>query len=122
VNPFANLTARAVFFIVGIVVMVLAIVFAVHSCDVRRSKAAQSRVEASQAQAASNSAADAVNTVAASGAASAASEDLTRSNDRDIRAAQGSNQAVNPAARDAGISALCRRKSYANDPRCHPRP
>jgi hypothetical protein len=59
-----------------------------------------------------------VSTVAASGEAAAASETLTRSNEQQIRAAQGSNAAVDPAARDAGIAALCRRPSYANDARC----
>jgi Flp pilus assembly protein TadB len=115
----SGLTARVIFFIVGIVVLILAIVFTVHSCDQRRSKAAQTRVERSQAEAASNSAADAIATQERSSAAAAASEDLTRSNERDIRNAPGSGDKVNPAARDAGIAALCKRKSYATDPRCH---
>jgi hypothetical protein len=75
-------------------------------------------VERSQAEAAANSAADAIGTVAASGEAERASEDLTRINEQQIRAAEGSNAAVNPAARDAGIAALCRRQAYRDDPRC----
>jgi hypothetical protein len=81
-------------------------------------EAAQSRVERSQTQAASNSAADAVNTVEASGEASRASEELTRNNSEQIHAAPGAGDRVNPAVRDAGIAALCRRQAYANDPRC----
>jgi FtsZ-interacting cell division protein ZipA len=89
---------RYILMLLAAVVLIAAIVEGVHSCDVRRSKAAQSRVEASQAQAASNSAADAVGTVARSG--------------------EAESDKVNPAVRDAGIAALCRRQAYRNDPRC----
>jgi predicted secreted protein len=115
---FPTLTARAIFFIVGLLVLIGVVAFAVRSCDKRHSRAAQTRVERSQAEAAANSAADAIGTVAASGEAERASEDLTRTNEQQIRAAEGSNAAVNPAARDAGIAALCRRAAYRNDPRC----
>ena len=94
------------------------VLFGVHSCDVRHNKAAQARVERSQAEAASNSAADAISTVARSSEASEASEQLTRDNERAIRAAPGASDKVNPAVRDAGIAALCRREAYRNDPRC----
>jgi FtsZ-interacting cell division protein ZipA len=109
---------RYVLMLVAAVVLIAVIVEGVHSCDVRHNRAAQSRVEASQAQAASNSAADAVGTVARSGEAESASEALTRSNEQQIRGAQGANDKVNPAVRDAGIAALCKRQAYANDPRC----
>lgn len=116
-----GIPARLIATIAAAILLVVGFALLIHSCDVRRSKDAQSRVERSQAEAASNSAADAIGTVAASGEASAASENLTRANERDIRAAQGSSDKVNPAARDAGISALCKRKAYATDPRCqHP--
>jgi hypothetical protein len=117
-----KLSVRVIAMIVAALALVIGISLFIHSCDVRRSKAAQSRVERSQAQAASNSAQDAIGTVAASGEASRVSEDLTRSNEQQIRAAPGANDKVNPASRDAGLSALCRRQAYANDPRCHPRP
>jgi hypothetical protein len=115
--------------LIGIIAALIAIIaipaLLVRSCDVHRSKAAQSRVERSQAAAASNSAADAIATQERSSAAAAASEDLTRSNEKDIRNAQGSNAAVDPAARDAGVRALCLRRAYRDDPRCRvqqPRP
>lgn len=111
--------ARLIAIVVGVIALVLVVGFTVRSCDQRRSKAAQSRVERSQAEAASNSAADAIGTVARSGESERASEDLTRSNEQQIRGAQGANDKVNPAVRDAGIAALCRRKAYATDPRCH---
>lgn len=105
--------------LIALVVLVAVVVFAgPAACNKFRSMAAQSRVDRSQGEAHSNSAADAVGTVARSGEASAASEAMTRENEQKIRDAQGSGDKVNPAARDAGITALCRRPSYANDPRC----
>jgi Flp pilus assembly protein TadB len=113
-----RLSARVIAIIVAAVVAVLAVWAAFHFWEKSRSQGAQARVERSQAEAASNSAADAINTVARSGEAETASESLTRSNETNIRAAPGSTDAVNPAVRDAGIAALCRRTAYRNDPRC----
>jgi FtsZ-interacting cell division protein ZipA len=113
-----RLSTRVIAIIVAVIAAVLIVGFTVRSCDKRHAQAAQSRVERSQADAASNSAADAIGTVAASGAQEAASEDLTRSNEQEIRNAEGSNAAVNPAARDAGLRSLCRRPAYRDDQRC----
>jgi biopolymer transport protein ExbB/TolQ len=110
--------ARVIAYIVGAVIVLFVVWAAIHFYTKSRSQAAQSRVEASQAQAASNSASDAVNTVAASGESERASEDLTRSNEKDIRNADGANAPVNPAARDAGLRALCLRGAYRDDPKC----
>ncbi len=88
------------------------------SCDKRHSEAAQARVEQGQAGAASNSAADAINAVTGAGSNQAASEELGRANEQNIRNASGANDAVNPAVRDAGIAALCKRKAYRDNPRC----
>jgi hypothetical protein len=105
--------------LIGLVLLVALVVFGgPAACSKIRSMGAQSRVDRSQFDAASNSAADAVGTVAASGEATAASEDLTRTNERDIRNAQGSGDKVNPAARDAGLTALCKRPAYKDEPRC----
>jgi FtsZ-interacting cell division protein ZipA len=110
--------ARLIAIVVGVIALVLIVGFTVRSCDSRHNKAAQSRMERSQAEAASNSAADAIGTVARSGESERASEDLTRSNEQQIRSAQGANDKVNPAVRDAGIAALCRRQAYRDNPRC----
>ena len=110
--------ARLLAIIIGIIALVGIVLFAVHSCDKRRSQAAQTRVERSQSEAASNSAADAIGTVARSGEAEAASEALTRSNEKEIRDAEGANDPVNPAARDAGLRSLCRRSAYRDSPKC----
>lgn len=117
-----NISLRVVSMVVGGLLTLGLVLLTLHECSKRRSEASQARVEHAQSDAAANSAADAVNTVSRSGEAERASEELTRSNEQQIRAAQGANDKVNPAVRDAGIAALCRRQAYANDPRCHPRP
>lgn len=113
-----NIAAKLLGYIAAAIIAVLVVWAAIHFYQKSRSLAAQSRVEHAQTGALSNSAADAVTTVAASGANEAASEDLTRSNEQQIRSADGANDKVNPAVRDAGIAALCRRDAYKNDPRC----
>lgn len=110
--------ARMIVTVVGTIALVIASALIVRSCDKRRSEAAQTRVERSQGEAQANSAADAIGTVARSGEAERASEELTRSNEQQIRAAEGASDQVNPAVRDAGLAALCRREAYRNDPRC----
>jgi hypothetical protein len=113
-----KLTTQAIL-LIALVALIALIVFAgPAACNKFRSMSAQSRVERSQGEAHSISAADAVNTVAASGEGSAASEALTRANEQQIRAAQGSSASVDPAARDAGLAALCKRAAYRDDPRC----
>jgi hypothetical protein len=114
----AGLSTRIIAMIVGAVLLLGIIAFGVHSCDQRRSKAAQTRLERSQAEAASNSAADAINTVAASGEATRASEDLTRENSKDIMAADGAKDTVKPGVKAAGRKALCKRDAYRNSPEC----
>lgn len=79
---------------------------------------AEARLSRNQAQAASESGSDAVNVVGAAGEREAASDALTRSNEADIRNAPGSADPVSAEARAAGITALCKRAAYRNDPRC----
>jgi len=110
--------AKAIAIVVAALVAAGVVWAAVHYWEKSRSLGAQSRMEHGQAQAASNSAADAIGTVARSGKRETASEDLTRSNEKEIRNAQGANDPVNPAVRDAGLRALCRRAAYRDDPKC----
>jgi ABC-type protease/lipase transport system fused ATPase/permease subunit len=110
--------AKLVAIIVGALVLVAVVGLTVRSCDKRRSQAAQARVERSQAEAASNSAADAINTVTGVGTNQAASEDLGRTNERDIRAAEGANARVGAGVNAAGRAALCKRAAYRGDPKC----
>lgn len=113
-----ELPLRLIAMIAAVVVLILVVSLGVRSCDKRRSAAAQSRVEREQTGALTNSAADAVGTVANVGDREAASETLTRTNEQEIRAAPGAAETVNPALRDAGIRSLCRRKAYEADARC----
>jgi hypothetical protein len=112
------MTTRIIAMLVGALLIIGILIFGVRQCQLRHSEAAQGRVNASQAEAASNSAADAIGTVEAAGARETASEALTRENQRNIMAADGADTPVNPAVWDQGIIALCKRESYANDIRC----
>ena len=113
-----EIPTRLLFFILGVILLVVATVWFVQSCDSRRNKGAQSRVDTSQQGAATNSAADAINTVTGVGSNQAASEELGRDNERDIRAAEGANSKIGAGVSAAGIRALCKRKAYADDPKC----
>lgn len=111
---------RTIALVVGLFVVAI-LIFAVPSClQKQRSERAQARVDQSQADAASESAKDAIGTVARSGEEQAASEDLTRQNEQAIRAAEGANVKVSPAIQNVGIVSLCRRAAYANELRCAP--
>lgn len=107
--------------IIGFVLVLLLLIAAITTvsrCTSGSQKRAQSRLDAAQDQAATNSAADAVNTQAGVNANSTASEDLTRSNDADIRGAEGANAQVGAGVDAAGRKALCKRKAYRNHPKC----
>lgn len=108
---------------IALVALVLLLGFLqVRSCRQAAQRAAQSKVDRGQAGAARESAADAVNSVGNVSEAQRESEDLTRSNEREIRNAEGANDRVNPGVRDAGIRSLCRRAASRNDPRCRVQP
>jgi hypothetical protein len=113
-----EIATKLIAIVIGLLVLVLIVGFTVKSCDKRRSQAAQSRVERSQAEAASNSAADAINAVMGVGANQAASEDLGRTNERDIRAAEGADTRIGAGVNLAGRKALCKRAAYRDDPKC----
>jgi FtsZ-interacting cell division protein ZipA len=113
-----EIAGRIVGMIVGGLFLLALISFGLSQCQKRRSEAAQARVERSQAEAAAKSAEDAIGTVRRSGEAEKASEELTRSNEKEIRNAEGASDPVNSAVRDAGLRSLCRRPAYRNHERC----
>lgn len=113
-----TIAPRLLGLIVGALVLILLVGFTVRSCDQRRSKAAQARVDSAQAGAAAESSADAINTVSRSGEAQAESEALSRANERDIRAAEGAGERVGAGVNTAGRRALCKREAFKNDPKC----
>lgn len=101
-----------------VLLCLVAVVFQVRSCTEARRIAAQSKVDRGQAGAARESAKDAIGTITDVQSNQSASEDLTRSNEKDIRNAEGSADPVNAAARDAGLRALCSRAAYRDNERC----
>jgi hypothetical protein len=113
-----QIAGRILAMIVGGLFLLAVIGFGVTQCQKRKNAASQARVDAAQSEAASNSAADAIGTVSSAGARETASEELTRDNDREIRAAEGAADRVKPGVDVAGRKALCRREAYRNDPRC----
>lgn len=105
--------------LIGAVVVILLLGFLqVRSCQQARQKAAQSKVDRGQAGALRSSATDAIETVSNIAEAASESEALGRRNAEEIGNAQGADDRVNPAVRDAGVRAICRRASSRNDPRC----
>lgn len=61
---------------------------------------------------------DASNTVGAVGASAAAYDQTGRTNDAEIRKADGAGQSVAAGVDRAGRNALCLRAAYRRDPRC----
>jgi Flp pilus assembly protein TadB len=112
----AWLTVRVALYVAGAIAVILALAW-LYSAITAKPKA-EARLATNQAQAASQSGSDAVNVVGKAGEREAASDDLSRSNEKDIRNAQGSDAPVAAPARDAGIAALCRRAAYHDDARC----
>ena len=113
-----NIAGRILGMVVGVLVLIVAVSLVVKSCDARRDRAAQARVDAAQGDARAESNADAINTVSRSGEAAAASEELSRSNEREIRNAQGADERVGAGVNVAGLRSLCRRRAYIDHPRC----
>jgi hypothetical protein len=109
---------RLIAIVAGVIVLIIAVGLFVRSCDQRRDRAAQERLDSAQAGAAAESSADAINTVSRSGEAQAASEELSRANEKEIRGAEGASERVGAGVNAAGLRSLCRRAAYANDPRC----
>lgn len=101
---------------VGALLLILAVWWA-YSALTRDAKT-EARLGRNQAEAASQSGSDAVNVVGKAGEREAASNDLTRTNETEIRNAEGADAVVAAPVRDAGLSALCRRAAYKTDPRC----
>ena len=87
-------------------------------CRKINGEAARARLGEENAKAASRNGEDAVATVGAAARREAQSSDLSRTNEQEIRNAQGADVPVNSAVRDAGLGGLCRRPSYRDDQRC----
>lgn len=113
-----EIAGRTIGLVVGILLLIGIVAFGLYQCDQRRNEGAQSKVDSAQSGAATQSGQDAINTVSGAGQREAGSEELTRSNERDIRAAEGAADRVKPGVDYAGRKALCSREAYREDPRC----
>lgn len=107
-----NLSARVIFALVVIGIVVLLLLWGPAACQKIRSLGAQSKIDQAQGSAFQNSASDAVSTQGATNQRQSQSEATTRANEKDIRDAEGANDAVNPAVRDAGFASLCKRPAF----------
>ncbi len=90
-------------------------------CRKQARETARARLGEEIARSASASGRDAVATVGAAARREADSADLTRTNEEEIRHAQGADVPVDPDVRDAGLDGLCRRPAYRDDERCRMR-
>lgn len=115
-----NFLASTVGKIIAALVLVVIVLGGLQFCSWQRARqqAAESRLQRNQTEALSNSAQDAIATQGRSQAEERASEELSRSNEKEIRDAEGANDRVNPAVRDAGLRSLCRRAAYRDSERC----
>ncbi|RIV87513.1 hypothetical protein [Aurantiacibacter zhengii] len=102
--------------VVGLVLVTL------NQCQNARRAGQQANLNEKQAEAVSDSAADAIGTVGAVSGRQQDSDDLTRSNADAIDQAEGASDAVNPSVHGAGLDGLCRRAAYRSDPRCVQQP
>lgn len=112
------LSARIIAMIVGALLLIGLILWGPAACQKINSLRDQAKVSGAQHNAFGNSTEDAIGTVGAAGQREASSEELTRQNERDIMAANGSHDAVNPDVARAARAALCKREAYRNDPQC----
>lgn len=105
--------------VAGLIVIALVLGFLqVRSCQQSRQKAAEARLQGEQGTAAQESARDAIAAQSEAQARERASEALTRSNEKEIRDAEGANVKVGGGVHDAGLRSLCRRPAYINSERC----
>lgn len=107
---------RTVTWAIGAVLLLLLALWAYNALT--RDAKTEAKLGRNQAEAASEAGRGAVNTVATAGARETDGEELTRSNEKEIRNAEGADAQVHGAARDAGLNSLCRRAAYRSDPRC----
>jgi type II secretory pathway component PulM len=99
-------------------VAVLALLFAVHSCQSARTAKTEARLNSNQTEAAMSSGSDAVNTVGEQGGREAAIDAATKENTDAIRNAEGADTPVPPAVSAATRERLCRRAAYSQRPEC----
>jgi len=99
---------------------ILAIVafFSMRSCESQREKAAQAKQEARSADAYAGAAKEAVATITDRSAAEEDLRQVVHEAAKDIANAEGSDQPIPPAARNAALRAACQLRDYRDHPAC----
>lgn len=108
--------------LIGLAAFLIAVIGGVHSCRLAQTAKTEAKLSANQTGAALASGKDAVDTVGQTAARDAATDTITRENDRAIRNAPGAAAPVDPAAHAAGLASLCRRAAYRGKPECLQQP
>lgn len=90
----------------------------IFKCSYDARQAAQARSDAKAAEAYATSAGEAVNAVAAAAGREAALKDIVTEAAKEIANAEGSNEAIPPAARAAALRSACRLPNYQHHPTC----
>lgn len=112
----AWLTAQLIVRLLGALAIVIALWW-LYATITAKPKA-EAKLAGNQVEAVQRNAEDAIGTVGAAGNRETAVDATTRSNEKEIRDAQGADAPVDPVVRDAGFASLCRRASYRRDPKC----
>lgn len=107
---------------IGAALFLLAVIGGVRSCQQAQTAKTETKLATGQTGAAIASGADAAQTVGAVGAGEAATDTITRENDRAIRNAPGADAPVSDGVHDAGLRALCKRAAYRGRPECLQQP
>lgn len=105
-------------FVIAGGVLLLVSILGLAKCGYDAKQAAQARSDAKAAEAYATAAGEAVDTVAASAGREAELKDIVTEAAKDIANAEGSDEAVPPAARAAALRAACKLRSYADHPSC----
>lgn len=109
---------KPVRWIIGGAIVFLLFGFVLNRCASGRQEVAVARVERETGKAGIESARDAIGAVEGSAGRSAASDQLTRENERAIHNAKGAADVVAPDVAAAGLHGLCRRAAYRDSPEC----
>lgn len=123
IQSFRSITPTGIKVLAGLVLaLIIAGVLLWNAWQSGATAKTETKLATGQTGAAIASGADAAQTVGTVGAGEAATDTITRENDRAIRNAPGADAPVDPAADAAGRASLCRRAAYRGRPECLQQP
>lgn len=118
-----SLTPTGVWILAGLLgVLILGAVLLWNAWGAASTAKTETKLVTGQADAALKSGADAARTVGKTAGAEAATDSITRENERAIRNAPGADAPVDPALHGAGLRGLCRYAAYRGKPECVQQP